>query len=113
MNNLSILANLTRDPELKPTSGDTAVCSMRVAINGRGEKPAFIDVTAFGKLGETCHGHLKSGARVAISGRIASSEWHTDGGEKRSRVEVIASDVSFLSRPANHSADPETAGTDS
>jgi single-strand DNA-binding protein len=115
MNSVNIIANLTRDPELKPTSSDTAVCSMRVAINGRAEKPAFIDVTAFGKLGETCHAHLRSGARVAIGARIASSEWHTDGGDKRSRIELIASDISFLSRKdsADEATDPEPAGKDS
>lgn len=98
MNSVNILANLTRDPELKPTSSDTTVCSMRVAINVRGDKPAFIDVTAFGKLGETCHRQLTSGGRVAISGRLASSEWRTDAGDKRSRVEVIADDIRFLNR---------------
>ena len=96
MNSVNLIGNLTRDPELKATQSDTSVCSMRVAINGRNDQADYVDVTAFGKLAETAAQYLAKGRQVAISGRLSSSEWQTDDGQKRSRVEVIAQDVRFL-----------------
>ena len=58
MNSVNLIGNLTRDPELKATQSDTSVCQMRVAINGRNDRPDYVDVTAFGKLAETCNEHL-------------------------------------------------------
>ena len=106
MNSVNLIGNLTRDPELKATQSDTSVCSMRIAVNGRNDQADYVDVTAFGKLAETAAQYLAKGRRVAISGRLSSSEWQTDDGHKRSRVEVIAQDVRFLG------AKPQDDGND-
>lgn len=96
MNSVNLIGNLTRDPELKDTKSETSVCSMRLAVNGRGENVDYFDVTAFGKLAETCNEHMARGRQIGVAGRLSSSEWEAEDGSKRSRVEVIAQDVRFL-----------------
>ena len=105
VNVVVITGNLTRDPELRSTSGGTSVCKLRVAVNSRrrdqgGEwtdKPNFFDVTVFGAQGENCSTYLSKGRPVAIEGRLDWSEWEAqDGSGKRSKVEIIANSVQFL-----------------
>jgi single-strand DNA-binding protein len=101
-----ITGNLTRDPELRYTSDGTAVCDMRVAVNGRRkteyeewvDKPNYFDVTVWGKRGESCNEHLMKGRPVAIEGRLDWHEWETEGGEKRQAVRITASQVQFLGK---------------
>jgi single-strand DNA-binding protein len=105
INVVVVTGNLTRDPELKSTSGGTPICKLRVAVNSRrrdqgGEwvdKPNFFDVTVFGAQGENCATYLSKGRPVAIEGRLEWSEWDaSDGSGKRSKVEIIANSVQFL-----------------
>jgi single-strand DNA-binding protein len=105
INVVVVTGNLTRDPELKSTSGGTSVCKLRVAVNSRrrdqsGEwvdKPNFFDVTVFGAQGENCANYLSKGRPVAVEGRLEWSEWDaSDGSGKRSKVEIIANSVQFL-----------------
>lgn len=106
INSVCITGNLTKDPELRTTSGGTSVCKMRVAVNSRrkdsasGEwidKPNYFDVTAFGAQGENCANYLSKGRPVAVEGRLEWSEWEAqDGSGKRSKVEIIANSVQFL-----------------
>jgi single-strand DNA-binding protein len=106
INVVIITGNLTRDPELRYTSDNSAVCDMRVAVNGRrkteyGEwvdKPNYFDVTVWGKRGESCNEHLMKGRPVAIEGRLDWHEWETEGGDKRQSVRIIASQVQFLGK---------------
>src|SRR5947209_2161684 len=102
MNSVNIVARLTRDPESKTTASDTSVCSLRVAIDRpRSESADFVDVTAFGKLADVCMEYLEKGRQVAIEGRLHYSEWEVDGA-KRSKHEVIAQQITFLSgKPAD------------
>lgn len=105
MNSVQIIGNLTRDPELRSLTSGTQVCSMRVAVNGRrrdGErwviKPNFFDVVVFGKQGAACAEHLSKGRRIAVTGRLDYQEWKSDkDGATRSRVEIVAIEVDFLS----------------
>jgi single-strand DNA-binding protein len=101
MNSVNLIGNLTRDPELKDTKSETSVCSIRLAVNARGENVDYFDVTAFGKLAETIAEHLAKGRQIGVSGRLSSSEWEAEDGSKRSRVEVIAQDVRFLGSKPN------------
>ncbi len=105
MNSVQLIGNLTRDPELRSTKSGTAVCGLRLAVNGRRktsdgaweEVPNYFDVSAFGRLAETCSEHLEKGRKVAITGRLEFREWTTDEDQKRSAVEVVAGTVDFLS----------------
>ncbi len=104
INRVILTGNLTRDPELKTTQGGLAICSLRVACNGRTkqndewvDKPNFFDVTVFGAQGENTAKYLAKGRGVAIDGRLDWREWTTDDGGKRQAVQIIAESVQFLS----------------
>lgn len=102
MNTVSIIGRLTADPEHEAYTGPeqvTTVTTMRLAIARRDEAD-FVTIVAFNGLGITCADHLKKGRRIAVEGRLRSSEWTTSDGAKRSKLEVVASTVDFLDRPA-------------
>jgi single-strand DNA-binding protein len=97
------MGNLTRDPELRSTPNGQSVCSFSLALN-RSYKGAdgnwieatdFVDVTAWGPLGERVSQYVTKGRPVLVSGRLQSRAWEQDG-QKRSKVEVVAQDVTFL-----------------
>src|SRR5690349_1606699 len=104
INRVVLTGNLTRDPELRSTSGGTAVCSLRIACNTRrkdqsGEwvdKPNYFDVTVWGAQGENCATYLSKGRPVAVDGRLDWREWESQDGGKRQSIEIIAESVQFL-----------------
>jgi single-strand DNA-binding protein len=102
INRVIITGNLTRDPELRSTSGGTSICTLRVAVNSRRkdgdqwvDKPNYFDVKVWGAQGENCAQYLSKGRPVAIDGRLDWSEWERDG-VKRQSVDIIADSVQFL-----------------
>jgi single-strand DNA-binding protein len=121
INAVTITGNLTRDPELRHTGGGTAVCELRVAVNGRrknaqtGEwedKVNYFDVTVWGSRGVSCAEHLAKGRPVAVEGRLDWQEWEAkDGSGKRQAVKIVANHVQFLGKPKD--ADEEAGATDS
>jgi single-strand DNA-binding protein len=102
INTVMLMGNLTRDPELRAAS-DSSVASFSLALNRSykdkndewQESTDYVDVTAWGKLGEQVSGRLSKGSRVLVAGRLQSRSWETDG-VKKSKVEVLATDVTFL-----------------
>jgi single-strand DNA-binding protein len=105
LNRVCITGNLTRDPELRTTSGGTSVCSLRVAVNTRRkdgqtgewtEKPNYFDVTVWGVQGENCAQYLSKGRPIAVDGRLEWREWQDNQGNKRQSVDIIADSVQFL-----------------
>ena len=103
VNQVILMGNLTRDPELRNTPNGQSVCSFSLALN-RSYKDAsgewqeatdYIDVTAWGPLGERVSQYLTKGRRCLVQGRLQSRSWEQDG-QKRSKVEVLANDVTFL-----------------
>ncbi|MBR3365948.1 single-stranded DNA-binding protein [Candidatus Saccharibacteria bacterium] len=102
-----IMGNLTRDPELRTTPNGASVCSFTVAVNrtyrdGSGnnvDQVSFLDCSAWGKLGETVGQYAKKGSGVLVSGRLEQRSWEDKtSGQKRSRVEIVVEDFSFLPR---------------
>jgi single-strand DNA-binding protein len=102
-NQVTLMGNLTRDPELRTTPNGQSVCSFSLALN-RSYKGAdgnwqeatdYIDVVAWGPLGERVAQYLSKGRPALVSGRLQSRSWEKDG-QKRSKVEVVAGDVTFL-----------------
>ncbi len=102
-NQVTLMGNLTRDPELRTTPNGQSVCSFSLALN-RSYKGAdgewkeatdFVDIVAWGPLGERVAQYLTKGRPALVSGRLQSSSWEKDG-QKRSKVEVVAQDVTFL-----------------
>lgn len=102
-NQVVLMGNLTRDPELRATPNGQQVCSFSLALN-RSYKGAdgnwqdatdFIDVVAWGPLGERVAQYLSKGRPCLVNGRLQSRSWEQEG-QKRSKVEVVAQDVTFL-----------------
>ncbi len=102
-NQVVLMGNLTRDPELRNTPTGQSVCNFSLALN-RSYKSAdgewqeatdFIDVVAWGALGERVAQYLTKGRPALVSGRLQSRSWEQEGA-KRSKVEVVAQDVTFL-----------------
>jgi single-strand DNA-binding protein len=110
-NQVVLMGNLTRDPELRTTPNGQSVCSFSLALN-RSYKNAsgdwqevtdFIDIVAWGTLGERVAQYLTKGRPALVSGRLQSRSWEQDG-QKRSKVEVVAQDVTFLGSPGGGTA---------
>ena len=107
INRVLITGNLTRDPELRATGSGMSVLKMGVAVNDRRknpqsgeweEVPNYIDVVVFGTRGESLSRFLSKGAKVAVEGKLRWSSWEDkDSGAKRSKIEVIADDIEFMS----------------
>jgi len=106
INRVVITGNLTRDPELRSTAGGMSVLKLGVAVNDRRKNqqtgewedvPNFVDVTVFGARGEALNRFLSKGSKVAIEGKLRWSQWENPQGEKRSKLEVVADEVEFLS----------------
>lgn len=116
INRVTVTGNLTADPELRHTGGGTAVCSLRIAVNGRRkdqsgqwvDKPNFFNVTVWGAMGENCDRYLEKGRPVAIDGRLDWSEWEKDG-QKRQKVEIVADTVQFLGSGGNSGSGDQSA----
>ena len=95
LNSVQLLGRFAFDPEMRYTPGGKAVVSTRLIVNGRGGAQGF-DVVMWERLGETVAQTQRKGSLVLVSGRLAQRQWETPEGEKRSRVEVVATDVQFL-----------------
>lgn len=105
MNQLSLIGHLTRDPQLRTLSDGRAVCDLRLAVNGgRDARPLFIDVATFGSQAEACARYLAKGREIAFTGRLAYSEWESNGA-KRSKHSAIGR-VEFRGRPPVEAGEP-------
>ena len=99
-NTVTIVGNLTRDPELRFTAGGKGIASFGIAVNratrstasGRRRRP-FFNVTAWDSLGENAAASLTKGARIIVTGRLEQREYETNAGEKRNVVEIVADEL--------------------
>jgi single-strand DNA-binding protein len=103
LNQVTLMGNLTRDPELRQTPTGQNVTSFSLALNRSykaqngdwQEATDYIDIVAWGPLAERVSQYLSKGRRCLVQGRLQSRSWEQEG-QKRSKVEVLASDVTFL-----------------
>lgn len=102
MNTTTITGNLVRDPELRYTTTGQAVANFSVADNRRWadrttsawhESTTYLDIVAWGQLGEHTAQSLTKGDRVTVTGRLEQRTWETPEGDKRTKVEINATDV--------------------
>ena len=104
MNKLTIIGNLTRDPELRTTQSGVNVCTFTVAVNRRktqqsGQPEAdFFRVTAWRELGENCAKWLIKGRKVCVIGPVSVSTYTGQDGKTYANMEVTAQDVEFCSQ---------------
>jgi len=104
INRVTIVGNLTRDPELRGLPSGGSVCSLRVAVNGRRrdqsgqwvDEPNFFNVTIFGNSADNAARFLSKGRQVAVDGRLRWREWQDQQGNKRESIEIVAQEVQFI-----------------
>ncbi len=107
-NKVILAGNLTKDPELRYTSGGTAVANFSMAINRKfskdGEKKEdvdFFDIEAWDKLAELASEYLSKGSPVLIEGRLKQDRWEDEHGNKKSRVKIVMQNMQFLGTKKN------------
>lgn len=106
-NRIVMVGNLTRDPELKYTSGGTALCKFGIATsrqfkrkNGEGgEEVCFITCVAWARTGEVIAEHMKKGSQILVEGRLTFSTWQGKDNQKHSKHEISVENFTFLGRP--------------
>lgn len=105
LNIVTLIGNLTRDPELKHTPKGTAVCQVSLAVNhkyttGDGEKREevnFIDCEMWGRTAEIVQEYCKKGNPLAVTGRLKQETWDDKTtGAKRSKIKVIVGEMTLL-----------------
>jgi len=112
LNQVLLVGNLTKDPELRYTPSGTAVITLRIAVNtpfkdksGQLQKDTcFINVVAWGHMAENCNQYLQKGRQVLIDGRLQSRSWQDKDGNNRSTIEVRANRVQFMPRAVKQEA---------
>lgn len=99
-NHVTVVGNVTREPEIRYTPSGATVATFGVAVNRRWkrgddwqEETSFFDVKCWSQLAENVVESIQRGCRVIVSGRLEQRSWETDSGEKRSKVEVVADEV--------------------
>jgi single-strand DNA-binding protein len=104
INQVILMGRLTRDPEQRTTTGGKTIASFSIAVDrgGDSDQADFFEITAWEKLGELVIQYLGKGRRVLVQGRLRQDSWDDkETGKKRSRVEVTATDVTFLDGPSD------------
>jgi single-strand DNA-binding protein len=101
-NTVTLVGNVTRDPELRYTPSGQTVATFGLAVNRRWqnrqtqeweEQVSFFDVKSWAGLAENVAESIQRGTRVIVTGRLEQRSWETDNGEKRSKVEVVADEI--------------------
>lgn len=107
VNIVCLAGNVTRDAELKRTTGGSSVLVFTLAVNEHfknnatgawDKRPNFFDCVMFGPRAEKLAQYVTKGAKLAITGRLRWRSWETDGGGKRSKTEVVVEEVELMSR---------------
>lgn len=112
MNKITVIGNLTKDPETRTTQSGVTVCTFVVATNRRfanadGERQSdFFRVQAWRQLGETCARFLGKGRKVAIWGELQARLYENRDGKTQMSLDVVADEVEFLTPAENSEAKP-------
>ncbi len=108
LNKVFLIGNLTRDPRLRTTPSGISVGEFSVAVNDsyttaggdRRERTVFVDIVVWKRLAENCYRFLHKGRAVLVEGRLEQDTWEDkETGQRRSRLRVVAQNVTFLYRP--------------
>lgn len=101
-NSITIVGNLTRDPEIRYTASGQANAKLGMAVSRRWqnkqtneweERTSFFNIVAWGDMAENISDTLTKGTRVIVNGRLEQRSWENEQGEKRSAVEVVADEI--------------------
>lgn len=101
-NSITVVGNVTRDPELRFTPGGQPTATFGLAVNRRWqntqtkeweEATSFFDIVTWREMAENVSESVTRGSRLIVNGRLEQRSWETPEGDKRSRVEIIADEV--------------------
>ena len=101
-NSITLVGNITRDPELRFTPSGAPTASFGLAVNRRWqnrqtndweEATSFFDIVCWREMAENAAESLSKGSRVIVTGRLEQRSWETQEGEKRSKIEVVADEI--------------------
>jgi len=112
-NRITLVGNLTRDPEIRYVGSGAAVTKFTLAVNRRSkqqEETDYIDCVAWDKLAETCNTYLKKGMSCLVDGRLSIRSYETKEGEKRKATEVVVNTMQMLDR-ANRGGGGDDGGS--
>jgi len=103
-NRVILAGNLTRDPQLSYTPSNTAVCEFGMAINRRWrdkdgnnkDEVCFVELTAYGRQAEVINQYMSKGRPMLIEGHLRFSQWTNKEGQKRSKLDAVVENFTFL-----------------
>jgi len=106
INKVILVGNLTRDPEMKETTGGQPITTFGLATNrewvtrggDKQQSAEFHEVVAWGKLAEICNNYLKKGKLIYVEGYLKTRSWDSEDGTKRFRTEVVINDMIMLDK---------------
>lgn len=115
LNSCSFIGRLGKDPEVRYAPSGDAIASFSIAVGSQwkdknGEKQEateWVNVTAFGKLGEICGEYLKKGSQIFLSGRMKTEKWQDKDGHDRYSTKIIADKMQMLGSKSEHQAKRE------
>ena len=117
LNNVNLIGRLTRDAELRYSSGGMGICKFSIAVNRRIKKndnwqdeASFFDCTVFGKTAESLKQYLTKGQQVCISGELVQNRWEKDG-KQTSRVEINVNHVQLVGEKPERQKDDNLPNT--
>ena len=113
INQVILMGRLTRDPEQRTMTSGKTIASFSIAVDrgGQDDQADFFDVTAWEKLGELVVQYLSKGRRCLVQGRLRQDSWDDkETGKKRTRIEVVATDVTFLDGPNGDGSGSSSGG---
>jgi single-strand DNA-binding protein len=104
VNRVIFMGNLTRDPQLRQTPSETAVCQFALAMNRgyndaegqRQQETTFVDVEAWGRRGELISQYLHKGDPLLVEGRMRLDQWQDSEGQSRSRLKAVVESFQFV-----------------
>lgn len=106
LNRAQLIGNVTKDPEVRQTSGGQMVASFSIATNSswvdktgqRQEKAEFHNVVIWGKLAEVAQQYVKKGKKIFVEGRMQTRDWDGEDGVKRYKFEIVVDSMIMLDR---------------
>jgi single-strand DNA-binding protein len=113
-NRITLVGNLTRDPEIRYVGSGAAVTKFTLAVNRRSkqqEETDYIDCVAWDKLAETCNTYLKKGMSCLVDGRLSIRNYDDKDGNKRKATEVVVNTMQMLDRASRGDADANGGGS--
>lgn len=110
MNKTILLGNITRDIDVKVTTGGLTIALFSIAVNRKWkdkqgqqqEEVSFVEISAFGKQAEIVAQYFQKGSKILVEGRLKQDQWEDQQGQKRSKLGVILEGFDFVNGKAEH-----------